>query len=1486
MGCHPLVAGIIVAALFRICVVNADARILQGGSSACTSTNSTCALGLVATNATGALYARGTCCECPDGTTTAYADQSLLWRFSQSGISMTNTMPVWAADGGQFAFTTYRPDDPGADTLVYQEPHKPPDVTVPPGHPPGIHFDESPAAAVADNTKGYNEALYGNRSMIIGAENTFFAVVTADASTMPFSTILSFRPGVLVGQAQMSWMTTSSGGPAGTRLGELWPTIMRPGQAGHSGPRMLANKTQLLVFRSSKRRNSIGQLAPWIEIAVLDNLSHPVSLNWADDAFGDPAYWADTYASSVEPITNFSYDMDFRNQAVDGRHAFAAGVPILGNWYVACPPCSFTQFRGTIHHLELHGATLSDAEVLDVVNGVRHLLDPIAAQRLKCIQCPPGQRDEDNNPDTLCTLCGPGTFASNSGSIGTCQGTCALGRTITDSGSASTSDCSLCTPGRYGLLLFNNVSMCEPCPLGRFSAATGVVGNSTCLSCPTGQFSSLGWTKCAPSGCTDEWATNFDPAAVIDMGLCEYKCSQLWTRAGSGFDASCNDTVGCKVDCNSRRNHTRSRCLMNGGCLLWEPQANRTWFQGAFRSVATPGGWLPRLSDDSVAMIGPYSTADTVVYTDWVLTGERWLMQGRPLAGHTSELPMYPMHQSRYSMMNAAFNGPLQPASAGELIVRSCNFSSHDLSGGQGGALWGIGGTFSIMHTVFDQNGGDMNTGSGIAMGGAFECYSGCVASFDWALFKENSAVTQGGAMDFKGGVVNVTHSQYIQNVAKNIGGAIAVGVQGVVNLAWVAFSGNKATKGGAIFLGDDSSAFINTCTFSANRAEDKGGAISSIKGGLKVATSHFIDNVATTAGSALHVIYPPVIRVSDTSFLPFYTGFATIFLGGRLGGCDAHPCPPGFSCAYVNYSLWCTPCPVPWTSTNGLQCNPCTAGHGPLSDATGCKPCIGNNFSAFGVCHPCSGTASHDRTGCEPCPHGQVPAPDLSGCQCEWGRYNASQLGIITCEDQDFQSDLFDRDVQYSVARDQVSHMRLQCIECPMCLNCLVSPVTVQPGFMLAPGVNTSSSANKTFMRCRPETAHTDGLGSDGTGFDAFEGQCLGGNLGHAACRIGYTGILCAECAEDYGRKNVNECHHCDDSLDPLEILKFVCILFVAAFVMGLILIALSFRIGDVYHDVSAETSNVVVKRMRSWDNPLVSEEESPHTVPGTEESAEPKSARAISHAKILRTSKRVLSSGMSMTVQPAKIFLGYWQITAHLGAVLHFQFPRMLSGLFAWFKPLVVNINGVVAMECAGLKHFYSTWVFEVFIVPAVLWIPVACYWVYRLSKQGRVIANAKASDEAFLILFICYPFVTNKLFGILNCRQLDRTLRVLVVDYSINCDTDTHAIFYALSLVLIVLFSIGVPVTMIVLMAANKRAKERQFDTPQWKYIARRSMAELAHDNLREVKYVIVDITLGSRYGTLVNAYKPGFFCKYFDLCYLFNRIPALKVVRCVV
>ena len=131
-------------------------------------------------------------------------------------------------------------------------------------------------------------------------------------------------------------------------------------------------------------------------------------------------------------------------------------------------------------------------------------------------------------------------------------------------------------------------------------------------------------------------------------------------------------------------------------------------------------------------------------------------------------------------------------------------------------------------------------------------------------------------------------------------------------------------------------------------------------------------------------------------------------------------------------------------------------------------------------------------------------------------------------------------------------------------------------------------------------------------------------------------------------------------------------------------------------------------------------------------------------------------------------------------MGDVLHTEFPPMISALFESMKFLVVNIHGVVALECAGLKSFHSTWIFEILIVPGILCIIVGLYWLYRNRTQGREQANAKAMDEGFFVLFLCYPFVTNKLFSVLNCRILSRDVEVLVADYSVDCSTSQHATY----------------------------------------------------------------------------------------------------------
>eukprot|EP01052_Picozoa_sp_SAG31_P000855 SAG31_NODE_26_length_32985_cov_39.054096_20_plen_1883_part_00 len=105
--------------------------------------------------------------------------------------------------------------------------------------------------------------------------------------------------------------------------------------------------------------------------------------------------------------------------------------------------------------------------------------------------------------------------------------------------------------------------------------------------------------------------------------------------------------------------------------------------------------------------------------------------------------------------------------------------------------------------------------------------------------------------------------------------------------------------------------------------------------------------------------------KISDTTFKPFTNG-ETVLLG-LLGGCDQHPCNPGYACEYAEYSLSCTACPSPTVGTDGVICMPCPAGHGPNANGTRCERCAGNNASSTGTCHPCpAGTvASEDRYVC-----------------------------------------------------------------------------------------------------------------------------------------------------------------------------------------------------------------------------------------------------------------------------------------------------------------------------------------------------------------------------------------------------------------------------------------------------------------------------------------------------------------------------------------
>lgn len=282
------------------------------------------------------------------------------------------------------------------------------------------------------------------------------------------------------------------------------------------------------------------------------------------------------------------------------------------------------------------------------------------------------------------------------------------------------------------------------------------------------------------------------------------------------------------------------------------------------------------------------------------------------------------------------------------------------------------------------------------------------------------------------------------------------------------------------------------------------------------------------------------------------------------------------------------------------------------------------------------------------------------------------------------------------------------------------------------------------------------------------------------ASCRKGHSGMLCHRCETGWGRAGEDECELCQNAFSMAGIAKFVAVVVSLCFVGCLVLIGVSFAIGEVYETEVAnaigETPNPMLdvrelqrpqrasyyQGMSNTKNPIYPEspEDEPEPKPRTmledtdrpasqdNHTAEEADSRVVSINATMRTCKRLLFSGVAVSIQPAKLVISYVQIIGHVGAVLHFQFPPVWAKVITIFRPLVANIRGTVALECAGLTSFYHTWLVEVIAIPATLLIFLCGWYIYRAKNEGATVALSKFFSEAFFLLFLVYPFVSNKL------------------------------------------------------------------------------------------------------------------------------------------
>ena len=608
------------------------------------------------------------------------------------------------------------------------------------------------------------------------------------------------------------------------------------------------------------------------------------------------------------------------------------------------------------------------------------------------------------------------------------------------------------------------------------------------------------------------------------------------------------------------------------------------------------------------------------------------------------------------------------------------------------------------------------------------------------------------------------------------------------------------------------------------------------------IADSTFQNNTATVPAASIESHWAKRISIRNTTFAVGDTEPLAFKGMPSIDDCGDGVCDPGQRCTFARSSSFCIAC-ADSEIGDGAVCTACAAGTTPNAAHTACEPCIPGTAGRSGLCAPCvEGTisAAHGSSNCLPCPPASVPNTNATACNCASRHYDRTVLGHITCTDSDFREDSFQTNIEYSVARAQIDN-NLTCIQCPSCLDCTSHPIKVKQGFAEL-GATAAQADSRSFLRCQPETARLSSFGIDGDGF-----SCRGGELPAPVlnCRDGHAGPLCFECTRGYGKTSQGKCVECRLVTGAVEIGKTLVLFALAGALVAANLIGLGYVVSADAAGTGDSASTI---------NPM-HDSQADDSAPVEDDLKVPKPSTG---ARL----RHQFSLGLSISTQPCKTIVSYFQIVGNIRAVLHIQFPAQLAGLIDVFRPLVTPVFSVV-FECAGLTNFYRRWAVEVFVLPVILLMMLCLLFVYRRSSVGVAAARSMLFSETLLLLFVVYPYLTHNFFSMLNCRDLGPTTSRLVENYTIDCDADSQHTARMISVLFIGLFSFGVPIGLLCFLRLRSVARRKEFDNDAERFVSSKMLMVLQHDKREDVVNCIIDVELDEQYGTFVSCYKPSHF-----------------------
>lgn len=274
---------------------------------------------------------------------------------------------------------------------------------------------------------------------------------------------------------------------------------------------------------------------------------------------------------------------------------------------------------------------------------------------------------------------------------------------------------------------------------------------------------------------------------------------------------------------------------------------------------------------------------------------------------------------------------------------------------------------------------------------------------------------------------------------------------------------------------------------------------------------------------------------------------------------------------------------------------------------------------------------------------------------------------------------------------------------------------------------------------------------------------SCLGGSNVAEQCRSGHTGMYCDVCEEGY-------VHGADGSCSGCEAESFV--------VVAVVIPVIAFFVLVLFVVVTIHSERI----------------------------------KAYLSAQILILADKAEQMNLSSLRTKVKIMITFIQILSQMPNVFGALFPSGFLTFLDIFGFFNLNIINFLSLGCIIESNYHSD-LLTATVGPMLLTVIVALSLFFKkiFTRDSfnpyHMAELRKDMLTAVLIISFCiFSPVSITIFQAFSCEPFDDGSNMLVADYSINCNSQTHKNYEIYAGLMILIYPIGIPISYLYLLVKN--------------------------------------------------------------------------------